>query len=173
METSLANVYVAGDCAGVAGSFVAIEEGRIAGLAAIQALGYLSAGEAERRMQPSRERLRGLRRLRQALDDISAPRPGLYELAKDDTIVCRCEELTLGELKAALADDITDLNEVKRMTRVGMGNCQGRMCGPALLEILARQRGMSPADITYLMPRPPIRPVPMAAVASHKGLARE
>jgi NADPH-dependent 2,4-dienoyl-CoA reductase/sulfur reductase-like enzyme len=173
METSVANVYAAGDCAGVAGSFVAIEEGRIAGLAAARALGYLSVEDAARRMQPSRERLAGLLRLRQALDEISVPRPGLYELATDDTIVCRCEELTLGELKAALAEDVADLNEVKRMTRVGMGNCQGRMCGPALLEILAWHRGMSPADITYLSPRPPIRPVPMAAVAGHKGLARE
>jgi D-hydroxyproline dehydrogenase subunit alpha len=167
METTTPNVFVAGDCGGVAGSFVAIEEGRVAGLAAARSLGYVSADEARRRMEPSRDRLTGLLRLRQALDEISRPRPGLYELAKDDTIVCRCEEITLGDIKAAVAEDIRDLNELKRMTRCGMGNCQGRLCGPGVQEIVARVKGVPPAEITPLAPRPPIRPVPIIALAGH------
>jgi len=170
METSVPNVYAAGDCAGVAGSFVAIEEGRIAGLAAAQALGHLSTGEAQRRMGPSRERLTGLTRLRRALDEISIPRPGLYDLATDDTIVCRCEEITLGEIKQALTEGVTDMNEVKRMTRMGMGHCQGRMCGPALQEIIAREMHVSAPEVGWLNPRPPVRPVPLTAVARHTGL---
>lgn len=170
METTTPNLYVAGDCGGVAGSFVATEEGRIAGLAAARALGHISADEARRRMEPSRERLAGLQRLRQALDEVSRPRPGLYELAKDDTIICRCEEITLGEIKAAMAEDIRDLNELKRMTRVGMGSCQGRMCGPAVQEIVARAKGTPPAEIAPLTPRPPIRPVPITALAGHTEL---
>lgn len=169
METSVAGVYAAGDCAGVAGSVVAIEEGRIAGLAAAQALGHLSADEARHRMRPHRERLAGITPLRQALDEISRPRPGLYELATDDTIVCRCEELTLGEVRAALREETTDLNEVKRMTRLGMGSCQGRMCGPALLEILAAERRLAPGDITPLTVRPPVKPVALTALAAHKA----
>ncbi len=167
MATSVPDVYAAGDCAGVAGSFVAIEEGRIAGLAVAQALGRLSADAAMGRMQACRERLAGLTRLRKALDEISVPRPGLYELAKDDTIVCRCEEITLGEIRAALGGGVTDMNEVKRVTRMGMGNCQGRMCGPALQEIIARECGVPPAEIGPLNPRPPIKPVPIAALAGH------
>jgi len=170
METTVPNIYAAGDCAGVAGSFVAVEEGRIAGLAAAQALGHLSVEECKRHMEPSRKRLAGLKRLRRALDEISMPRPGLYNLAKDDTIVCRCEEITLGEIKEALAEGLTDMNEVKRMTRMGMGHCQGRMCGPAVQEIIAREMGLSPMDIGYLNPRPPVRPVPMTAVARHTRL---
>jgi NADPH-dependent 2,4-dienoyl-CoA reductase/sulfur reductase-like enzyme len=170
METTTPNLYVAGDCGGVAGSFVAIEEGRIAGIAAAQALGCLSADEARRRGEPSRERLKGLQRLRQALDEISMPRPGLYELAKDDTIVCRCEEITLGEIKAALTEEIRDLNELKRMTRMGMGSCQGRMCAPFVQEMLAREGKVPPAEIGSLNPRPPIRPVPTTALAGHTEL---
>jgi len=171
METTVSNVFVAGDCGGVAGSFVAIEEGRIAGLAAARSLGCVSADEARRRMAPSRDRLTGFLRLRQALDEISRPRPGLYELAKDDTIICRCEEITLGDIKAALTEDIRDLNELKRMTRCGMGNCQGRLCGPALQEIVARAKDVAPAEITPLAPRPPIRPVPITALAGHTDWA--
>jgi NADPH-dependent 2,4-dienoyl-CoA reductase/sulfur reductase-like enzyme len=167
MTTSVPHVYAAGDCAGVAGSFVAIEEGRIAGLAVAQALGRLSGDEVRRRMEPCRERLAGLTRLRKALDEMSVPRPGLYALATDDTILCRCEEITLGEIKASLVGGVTDMNEVKRATRLGMGSCQGRMCGPALQEIIARECGVSPADIRPLNPRPPIKPVPITAMAGH------
>jgi bacterioferritin-associated ferredoxin len=88
-------------------------------------------------------------------------------LAKDDTIVCRCEEITLREIRAALGGGVTDLNEVKRATRMGMGNCQGRMCGPALQEIIARECGVPPAEIGPLNPRPPIKPVPITALAGH------
>jgi len=164
MATSVDGIYAAGDCAGVAGSLVALEEGRIAGIAAAHAQGCLSAEEARARMAPSRDRLAGLRRLRAALDALSTPRPGLYELAKDDTIVCRCEEITLGEIRAALVNGVDDVNAVKRMTRSGMGNCQGRYCGPALQEIIARAQGRPAHDIVPLTPRPPLRPVPIGVL---------
>lgn len=170
METTTRDVYAVGDCTGIAGSLVAIEQGRIAGLAAAQSLGYTTPAEAGKRMAPSRVRLAGLERLRKVLDRISVPRAGLYELAKDDTIVCRCEEITLGEVKAALGDGATDMKEVKRMTRMGMGNCQGRMCGPAMQEIIARERGLSPDRIGYLNPRPPVRPIPLGVLAGHREL---
>ena len=170
LETSVSGVYAAGDCTGIAGSFVAVEEGRIAGIAAARSLGYLSAGEAEQRMAPSRRRLAGLQRLRRVLDGISMPRPGLFELAQDDTIVCRCEELTLADIKEALADGATDMNEIKRMTRMGMGHCQGRMCGPALQEIIAREKGLTAADLGYLNPRPPVKLVPLTVLAEHEEM---
>jgi NADPH-dependent 2,4-dienoyl-CoA reductase/sulfur reductase-like enzyme len=170
MATSVEGVYAAGDCAGVAGSFVALDEGRIAGIAAAQALGCLSADAAQARMLPVRDRLVGLRRLRAALDAISMPRVGLYELAKDDTIVCRCEEITLGEIRAVLAMSPDDMNAVKRMTRMGMGSCQGRYCGPALQEIIARERKVLPGDIVPLNPRPPVRPVPIHVLAGEGPL---
>jgi thioredoxin reductase/bacterioferritin-associated ferredoxin len=170
METTVPDVSAVGDCTGIAGSLVAIEEGRVAGLAAAQRLGHLTSAEAAKRMAPSRERLAGLHRLRRVLDRISVPRPGLYELAKDDTIMCRCEEITLGEVKAALADGATDMKEVKRMTRMGMGNCQGRMCGPSMQEIIAREKGRSPDQFGHLNPRPPVRPIPLGVLSGHREL---
>jgi NAD(P)H-nitrite reductase large subunit len=91
------------------------------------------------------------------------PGPGLYELATDDTIVCRCEEITMGEIKEAVADGAKEMSEVKRITRLGMGLCQGKMCGPALQEILARLSGLPPSSIGHLNPRPPVRPVALSA----------
>jgi len=170
MQTSVSDIYSAGDCTGIAGSMVALEEGRIAGIDAARSLGYLSPEEAAKRAEPSRKRLAGLKRLRRVLDEISMPRPGLYELAKDDTIVCRCEELTLAEIREALQNGATDMNEIKRMTRMGMGNCQGRMCAPALQEIIAREKRVPASDIVYLNPRPPVKPIPLAVLAEHKEL---
>ena len=170
MATSVDGVYAAGDCAGVAGSVVALDEGRIAGLAAAHALGCLSAADTEARMVPCRRRLGGIHHLRAALDAISVTRAGLYELATDDTVVCRCEEITLGEIRAALAHGVDDMNAIKRMTRMGMGSCQGRYCGPGLHEIIARERRVAPADLIPLNPRPPVRPVPLAALAGNGGL---
>lgn len=170
MQTSVQGVYAVGDCTGIAGSFVAIEQGRIAGISAARSLKYTSAHAAEIRIKPCRSRLARLIRLRRALDEVSMPRPGLYELARDETIVCRCEEITLREIKEALGDGATNMNEVKRMTRMGMGLCQGRMCGPALQEIIARQKGLLPAEIGYLNPRPPAKPVPLSALAGHREL---
>jgi octopine oxidase subunit A len=121
-------------------------------------------------MARGRERIAGIQRLRRVLDRISAPRPGLYDLAKDDTIVCRCEEITLGEVKTAIAEGATDVKEVKRMTRSGMGNCQGRMCGPVMQEIIARERRLPPNRIGYLNPRPPVRPIPLGVLAGHREL---
>ena len=87
-----------------------------------------------------------------------------------DSIVCRCEEITLGEVREAVRRGARDVDAVKRMTRAGMGLCQGRMCGPALQEIIARQKGIVPAEIGYLNPRPPAKPVPLSALAGHREM---
>jgi NADPH-dependent 2,4-dienoyl-CoA reductase/sulfur reductase-like enzyme len=165
METSARGVYAVGDSAGIAGSLAAAEQGRIAGIAAARSLGHLSPLQAGRRIERPRSRLRRLLRLRRALDRISVPRPGLYELATDDTVLCRCEEITLREIKETVAEGPTEMSDIKRMTRMGMGLCQGRMCGPALLEIMARLTGLPPSSIGHLNPRPPVKPVPFAALA--------
>jgi NAD(P)H-nitrite reductase large subunit len=170
METSVPGVFAVGDCSGVAGSFVAIDEGRIAGIATARSMGHLKDEEAGKRMDPYRRHLAGSLRLRRVLDKISVPRPGLYALARDDTIVCRCKEITLGEIREALAEGAVDMNEVKRMTGMAMGHCQGRMCGPALQEIIAREKKIPLRDIGYLNPRPPVKPVPLSALAGHTAL---
>ena len=164
METSIYGVYAAGDCTSIAGSLVAVEEGRIAGLAVAQSLGHLSQMEADQKMAPCRRRMAKLEPLRRQLDGISMPRTGLYGLSTEDTIICRCEEITLSEIKKAIAGGATDMNEIKRMTRTGMGNCQGRMCGPALQGIIARAQGLAISDINYYNIRPPIKPVLFTAL---------
>ncbi len=169
METSIQGVFAVGDGAGVAGSAMAVMEGRIAGISAAQSLGYISHEEADRLKKPYLNDMKKIGQLRDALDHISRPRPGLFELANDDTVICRCEELTLGDIKRAISKGTTEMNELKRLTRMGMGRCQGRMCGPAVQEIIARQTQTRAADIAYLNQRPPTKLVPIKVLDSLPG----
>ncbi len=166
METTVKGIYAVGDGAGVAGAKVALYEGRITGLSIARSLGRLSDSDAEKGIKPFRKRLSKSKRLRKVLDQISVPRAGLYELAHPDTVICRCEEVTLGEIQEALAHDTTQVKDLKRMTRAGMGPCQGRMCGPTLVEIMRHQPNGAPEGPGSLLPRPPIKPTALRVLAA-------
>jgi NAD(P)H-nitrite reductase large subunit len=97
--------------------------------------------------------------------DMMRLKPALLDLMTDDTIVCRCEEVTARTLKAAIAEEPT-LRGVKIRTRAGMGQCQGRMCGCLVTRLIARQSGIAPDRIEPDSPRPPVKPVPLGALAS-------
>ena len=136
--TDVPGVWAAGECTGVGGVDAALVEGRIAGLAA--------AGRAAvaRRLVPAR---RAAARFAAALERTFALDPRLARLAADDTIVCRCEDVAAGRLRC-----IASWREAKLLTRVGMGPCQGRVCGTATETLF----GWAPDDV-----RPPLFPVPL------------
>jgi NAD(P)H-nitrite reductase large subunit len=92
-----------------------------------------------------------------------APPPAL-ELAMPDTIVCRCEEVTLAEIDEAATIAGGAIGAVKLDTRLGMGRCQGRYCAPLLAQRL-RAGGAVCDDDPLFAPRAPAKPVPLAAIA--------
>src|SRR5262249_60753733 len=110
--------------------------GRSAGTPAGEQAGTTTPAEARRRRQRSERRLHTLAGVREALDEISSIRPGLYEIATDKTIVCRCEEVTRAEVRAAVEEGARNLQTVKLLTRLGMGACQGRNCAPSTSAML-------------------------------------
>jgi NADPH-dependent 2,4-dienoyl-CoA reductase/sulfur reductase-like enzyme len=165
MATSSPGVFVAGDGAGVGGADVAEAQGRLAGLGAAQHVGKLGPTRARARAAASLRTLRQFAAFRRTLGRILAPRPGLYELAMDDTIVCRCEEVSAGEIRAAIDEGARHVTEVRAVTRAGMGLCQGRMCVPTLTGLLGRWAGVSPETAGHFPPRLPVRPVPVPVLA--------
>jgi len=74
-------------------------------------------------------------------------------------IVCRCNDVTAEEVEALIDSGITDIEEVKRLLRIGMGPCQGRTCIPIVISILARKTGRKPEEIPLPKAKVPIRPV--------------
>jgi NADPH-dependent 2,4-dienoyl-CoA reductase/sulfur reductase-like enzyme len=165
MATSVPGVFVAGDGAGIGGADVAEQEGRLAGLGAALHVGRLDAARADDQAAPALRALRRFTRFRRTLGRVLAPRPGLYELVTDDTIVCRCEEVSGADVRAAIADGAAGPAEIRAVTRAGMGLCQGRFCVPTMCGLLGRWAGVSPQAAGRFPPRLPARPVPIPVLA--------
>ena len=166
MESTQPGIFVAGDLTDVAGSKAALVAGEIAGLNAIHQLGVIDEKTLAEKLAPLNTRLMGLNRLADALHQIYAFRPGLIRAAKDDTLLCRCEEVTLGEVKQAVANGATDLHQVKLATRAGMGYCQGRFCSPLIAPVIAEATGQPLSDLLPFTVRSPIQPIPLRILAS-------
>lgn len=169
METTTPGLFAVGDGAGVAGSGVAVQEGRVAGITAAQQAGVIDRAEADRRRAGPLKRLQSLSGVRRILDQMSRIRPGLSALATPDTLVCRCEEVALREVQAAMAQGARDLQAVKLLTRLGMGQCQGRNCAPSTAMIISRALSCGPASAGRINPRPPVSPVTLGALATMRA----
>lgn len=162
MRTSRPNVYAAGEVTGIGGARTAIVEGRIAGLTAAYDAGLLSAGGYAVRFRDLTKRLHRVRRLAEWVRKSFRPRPGLWSLSQPTTVVCRCEDVTRGELEQVLSYNASTPYAVKAMAHAGMGLCQGRICSSYLIEWLRTRHGYEvPSDSLPWRVRPPIRPVPI------------
>lgn len=94
---------------------------------------------------------------------------GLYvEAPDDDMIICRCEEITKGEIRRAIHDGMFTMTEIRRYLRTGMGLCQGQTCGKLVKGILARELGVSPSELEPATSRSPMRPIEMKVMGNEK-----
>lgn len=80
-------------------------------------------------------------------------------MADDDMIICRCEEITKGEIRKAIYAGMYTMNDIKRFLRPGMGLCQGLTCGPNVKAILAKELNVKITDLDDCTPRSPVRVV--------------
>ena len=83
---------------------------------------------------------------------------------EDDEIVCRCERVTAGTIRALIRGGVRDMNQIKAATRAGMGACGGKTC-PGLIKRLFREEGVPASEITELTQRPVFMEVPLGAFA--------
>ncbi len=169
LETTAPNVFAIGDGARPAGSRVALMEGHLAGLVVAHRLGRLASRDYSREASRARGRLLHQSGLRRVIDDLYRFGSGIYSLADAATTLCRCEEVSAGEAVAAARDGASHVDEVKARTRIGMGRCQGRLCGPALAHLIAGETGGAVNDAGAFTVRPPARPVSLAALANETG----
>jgi D-hydroxyproline dehydrogenase subunit alpha len=163
-RTSVPGILAAGDGTGVRGAAVAADQGRLAALGAAIDLGFISSMRGASLAGPLWRRLRANERFRHALRPLYRMGQGIYELATPETVVCRCEEVTLASIEQA-AEATRDPNVVKSYTRAGMGLCQGRNCQGQVAAVVARRAGLVVPQVPPLTPRPPVRPVPLGTLA--------
>ena len=164
-RTSLPVVTIAGDGGGIAGAEAAALSGRLAALDAAAALGRIGEAERDRRAGPIRAELARERAIRPFLDALYRPRDSVLAPADDDTIACRCEEVTVGQIRRAVRLGAPGPNQLKAFTRCGMGPCQGRVCGPIVGAVIAEARGLPIRDIGTYRPRAPYKPITVGALA--------
>ena len=126
-RTSVDGILAVGEPTGVAGVDAALAEGEVAGFAA--------TGDPERTPAGLLRQTEAGRRFASKLDAVFRLRGELRKLATDETILCRCEDVRVGEIRSAVS-----AREAKIASRAGMGSCQGRVCGPALRFILGSAR---------------------------------
>lgn len=158
-RSSVPGVYLAGDGAGIMGADAAEWAGELAALALLQDHG-VAVDTA--RMLALQGQLSHLMKFRQGLER-AFPFPTDWAAhAPDALVVCRCENITAGELRACVRNTGADeINRLKALTRVGMGRCQGRSCGVAAAEILAQATGKPVELVGRLRGQAPIKPIPI------------
>jgi NADPH-dependent 2,4-dienoyl-CoA reductase/sulfur reductase-like enzyme len=165
--SSVDGILVAGDAGGIGGAIAAEYRGRLAALAAAQQTGRIDAAECERRSGPVRSALSSNLRSRPYLDVLYRPAQHTVAPPDADTIVCRCEEVKAGLVRALVRDQgCPGPNQMKTFVRCGMGPCQGRMCGLTVVELIAETRGISPGEVGYYRIRPPVKPVTLGEIAA-------
>ncbi|WP_372620839.1 FAD-dependent oxidoreductase [Falsiroseomonas sp.] len=157
-RTSLPAVFAVGDGAQIGGARIAFARGRLAGLAAAR---DLRAGLAEE--PATRRALARAIAFQEALWTLFAV-PGFdVTQVADATVICRCEEVTAGALRAAQGEGALSLGALKKATRAGMGRCQGRMCSATVARFARAE-----AEQDWAAPRAPVKPVPLLALAMEK-----
>jgi NADPH-dependent 2,4-dienoyl-CoA reductase/sulfur reductase-like enzyme len=156
-------LYLAGDGAGILGADAAELRGRLAAAAVLSdfggSFGSFDPNAALRRLQK-------WQKFHLALDlAFPFPHEAAAEIA-DEVVLCRCEQVTAGELRGVTGLlGARDLNRAKAYCRLGMGRCQGRLCATAAAEIMAAQLGLSVDSVGRLRCQPPVKPVPISALA--------
>ncbi len=162
-RTTVERLFACGDGAGLRGAIIAEQAGRLAGLAAAHDAGAVPADRFAQIADPILAAISRARPFSDAMAGIMALRPAQVAAIAPETVICRCEDVTRGEIDAAHEAGAHDLNQLKHFTRCGMGPCQGRMCGDVAAELLASQVG-SRERAGYWTGRPPLRPVPFDAL---------
>jgi NADPH-dependent 2,4-dienoyl-CoA reductase/sulfur reductase-like enzyme len=164
-RTDVDGTYALGDCTGLGGARAALAEGTIVGLSVAEDLGHAIDGALAERRRKAQGDLRRHRRFQRALWDLYAAPPYSAGRATADTVICRCEEVTFGQVEEALSENMASAGAIKRRTRLGMGRCQGRYCAPVLEGLLAERLGKERGEFTGFAPRVPVKPVPIGELA--------
>ena len=149
-RTSVSDIYCVGECTGIGGVDLSLVEGEIAGYSAT------ARDDLARHRFAARNRARNFAA---RLNATFALRDELKSLPKDDTFVCRCEDVTYGRLK-----NVSSFRAAKLHTRCGMGPCQGRVCGPATQFLFGWRAGSV---------RPPIFPARVGTLVIDEAVPEE
>jgi NADPH-dependent 2,4-dienoyl-CoA reductase/sulfur reductase-like enzyme len=161
LQTSIPNIFAAGELTGIGGKDLAQIEGRIAGLAA-------AGANIPRSL---RRKLRRALSFAKTLKKFYPIKNGWMNWADANTVICRCEEVTLSTLQYSVNElGATDSRTAKLLSRCGMGLCQGRICSRSVVDLVAAQLNQTPSDKDRIgtAKREVITPISLGVLAKDK-----
>ncbi len=165
-QSSIPGIFVAGDGASIRGGTAAELCGRIAALGALAQIGKITDKERNRLAKPYRHKLSTELKIRPFLDTLFKPADNFRIPKQDDIVVCRCEEITVAQIREAVKSGCVGPNQLKSFSRCGMGPCQGRFCGLTVTELIADILNKPVNDVGYYRLRPPIKPLLLQELAN-------
>ena len=173
-RSTVQHVYLAGDGAGIQGADAAEWAGELAGLALIEDRQCQQQTNHSVRSEALSKNLKKRIAFGQGLNIAFQDPPNWARQTTDDTVICRCEEITAGDIRqSAQSTGAQDVNRLKAMCRVGMGRCQGRMCGPAAASLLADCTHQSIEKVGRLRGQAPIKPIPFVQSPTLKNMSSD
>ncbi|MDB4516190.1 FAD-dependent oxidoreductase [Crocinitomicaceae bacterium] len=164
-QSSLKLVHLVGEAGGIVGGYMALYQGYLAGWRIAEKLGYEIS--QNRYAQVGKEFKKHQRFQKHLWHTLEGPVLNLNN-ADEDTVICRCEEVTCGALRNAMAQGAQDMGSLKRLTRAGMGRCQGRYCGTFVARMLSEQLQRPLSEKEYNVPQAPLKPIPLSVLAVEK-----
>ncbi|WP_432472517.1 FAD-dependent oxidoreductase [Amphritea sp. HPY] len=156
-QSSHSFIAVAGDSSGIVGADSAAAMGRICALRQLANQGRITELQVEHDGAEDLRFIKRQNRFRRFIDRLYRPVDQHRKPTADNTVVCRCEERTVKDLKQGFALGAREPNQLKSQTRCGMGPCQGRMCGHTVSELLADWRQQPVSEVGYYRLRSPMR----------------
>ncbi|MDG1860118.1 MAG: NAD(P)/FAD-dependent oxidoreductase [SAR324 cluster bacterium] len=166
-NTSMERTAVAGDCGRVSGAVVSEISGHLSALDTVRQLGAITLNERDKLSRNLRQSLQSHKSARPFLDKLFQPRQNQIVPNKEDVLVCRCEEVTVREIRETVRLGFQNPDRLKSMIRCGMGPCQARMCGLSVSEIIADEKQISPGEVGYFKIRSPIKPITIGQLAEN------
>lgn len=164
-QTSRSGVFVAGDGSGIGGAIVAQRQGEMVAVKALQLLQTSKSEQLSVELNGLRANINNEMAIRPFLDTLYFP-PAQALAPSDETIICRCEEVTAGQIRQQVKQGAHGINQIKTYTRCGMGPCQGRYCGTTVGHIIHQETGLAMEKVGYYRLRNPIKPLKLGELAS-------
>jgi NADPH-dependent 2,4-dienoyl-CoA reductase/sulfur reductase-like enzyme len=172
-STNVPNVWIAGDGSGINGAQVAQSSGALLAYALLAQEGSRKSISDQISNFISYVQLRNQLGFQKVLWRIFKAPVFIDELAEEETVVCRCLSISYSQIKAGISEDTLSAGASKRISRVGMGRCQGRYCSPVIQKLISENSGLEMDEHSGFAPQMPIKPVEIGVIAYSQESSNE
>lgn len=165
-HSSADHIFVAGDGGSINGAKIAAAKGALAAIKIAREHNKIMHTELNALAHAHRRIISAEKRIRPLLNQLYQPAQSVIVPTDPETLVCRCEEVSVADINEAVQLGCDGPNQLKSHTRCGMGPCQGRMCGLTASELIAAHRKVSVEQVGYYRIRSPIKPISLGMLAA-------